>query len=106
VADLIDQLAAQCGAVMNTARTKPFAIAAARFADTLATIPDYPASDMSHEAFARVNAIAEQVIAQIEERLDAGAIDDTTGEHLADTIYEIRRGLEEAFRWRKHYLGA
>jgi hypothetical protein len=103
--DLLDLLAAHGRTVLSAERPKLIAASAERFAETLATIPDYPAAELSDEGFARVNAIAEQVISQIEHRLDVNRLDDRTREHLADSVYEIRRALEEAFRWRKHYLG-
>jgi glycyl-tRNA synthetase beta subunit len=104
--DLVEQLAAQGSAVLKSDKLKSLAVAAERFADALATIPDYPPAELSADGFARVSAIAEQVISQIEHRLAENEIDDQTRDHLADSIYEIRRALEEAFRWRKHYLGA
>jgi hypothetical protein len=105
VTDLLDLLTAHGRSVLTAGRAKLCAASAERFAEALETIPDYPAAELSDEDFARVNAIAEQVIAAIEHRLEAPQLDDDTRDYLADLVYEVRRALEDAFHWRKHYLG-
>lgn len=102
--DLLGLLAAHARTVLTTQRTRTFEAAVERFAQTLAVIPDYPAPEMSEDGFASVNALAEQVIAKIERRLETADLDDSGRERLAESVYDIRRGLEEAFRWRQHHL--
>ncbi|HZR25648.1 MAG TPA: hypothetical protein VFA59_18770 [Vicinamibacterales bacterium] len=102
--DIVDRLDIHGREVLTTERPSSFEAAVERFTQTLATIPDSPAAELSDEGFAHVNALAEQVISQIERRLEADDIGADVRERMAESIYDIRRALEEAFRWRKHYL--
>lgn len=102
--ELVNQLDDHGREVLMAERPKSFEAAVERFTSTLATIPDYPAAELSDEGFARVNALAEQVISQIERRLESDDMDVDVRERMAESVYDIRGALEEAFRWRKHYL--
>ena len=102
--ELEGRLADAAAAVAADTRPKSFEAAARRFTQALQTIPDYPAAEMSNEGFARVNALAEQVISEIEHRLERNIRDADRREALTQAIYDIRAALEEAFRWRRHYL--
>ena len=102
--DLLSLLTAHGRTVLTTQQTRTFEAAVERFAQTLAVIPDYPPAEMSDKAFADVNGLAAQVIVKIENRLDANDLDDRNRERLTESVYDIRRGLEEAFRWRRQYL--
>jgi hypothetical protein len=103
--ELINRLDEGARAVFTTGRAKSFEAAVDRFARDLSTIPDYPAAELSDGGFAHVNALSEQVVAQIERRLESDDMDATLRERMTESIYDIRRAIEEAFRWRKHFLG-
>jgi hypothetical protein len=102
--DLVERIADGAANAVLASRSKAFEAAVREFVFALQTVPDYPAADMSNEGFARVNGLAEQVISEIERRLDGTIGDRNMRERLTESIYDIRRGIEEAFRWRKHYL--
>jgi hypothetical protein len=104
--DLFRLLTAHGRTALTTERTRTFEAAVERFAQTLAVIPDYPAAEMSDEGFTSVIALAEQVIAKIEHRLDANDLNDSGRQRVTESVYDIRRGLEEAARWRRHYMQA
>lgn len=74
------------------------------FVDALARVPDYPAADFSPLEVEQLSSTAEHVIAAIERRIDADEDRDRVKQELAETIYEMRRRLEEISRWRRHYL--
>jgi hypothetical protein len=74
------------------------------FVDALARVPDYPAAEFSALEIAQLSSTAEHVIGAIERRIDADEERDSNKQELADTIYEVRRRLEEISRWRRHYL--
>ncbi|HZP49044.1 MAG TPA: hypothetical protein VFB07_10940 [Vicinamibacterales bacterium] len=101
--ELLHRLGQEAGDALAAQRPKAFAAAVDGFTFALQRLPDYPAAAMSNEAFARVNAFAEQVISEIEHRLD-GDIDAKYRETLSERVYDIRRALEDAFTWRRHYL--
>jgi hypothetical protein len=101
VTDLLSLLAAHGRTVLTTQRKNTFEAAAERFAQTLAVIPDYPAAKVSEESFASLNALTERVVARINRRLDRNDLDDRERQRLTRSVSEIRRGLEEAFRWRR-----
>jgi len=102
--ELMNRLDDRGREALTAARPKSFEAAVQHFTNTLATIPDYPAAELSNEGFAHVNALAEQVISHVEHRLESDDIDLDIRERMAESVYDIRRALEEAFRWRKHYL--
>lgn len=104
MSDLLDRLADDTAAAVTASSPKAFEAAVRRFTSELETIPDSPAADMSNEGFARVNGLAEQMISEIERRLEREIPEAARRQLLAQSVYAIRRALEEAFRWRRHYL--
>lgn len=102
--DLVKRLSDAAGTALTASRPKAFDAAVRQFTATLETVPDYPATDMSDEGFARMNAVAEQVISEIERRLEGHLGDDDRREWLTGQVYAIRQALEETFRWRRHFL--
>ncbi len=101
--DLAQRLAQAAADAVDATRPKPFDAAVDRFVAALQRLPDYPARDLSNEGFARVNGLAEQVISEIDHRIETG-VDETRQVALAQRIYDIRRALEDAFTWRRHFL--
>lgn len=101
---LIDRISDAAGAVAAANRARTFESALEEFVFSLQTVPDYPAAEISDEGFARLNALSERVIADIEHRLDGTALDEARRARFAESVYDIRRAIEDAFTWRKHYL--
>ena len=102
--DLVARLSDEAGNAIAASRPKSFDAALRQFTATLRAVPDYPAAGVSDEGFARMNAVAEQVISEIERRLEGHIGDDERREWLTGQVYAIREALEEAFRWRRHFL--
>ena len=101
--DLAQRLTDAAVEAVHTSKPRAFDAAVERFTAALQTIPDYPAAELSNEGFARINSFAEQVISEIEHRLE-GDMDARRRETLGTRVYDIRRALEDAFNWRRHYL--
>jgi hypothetical protein len=67
-------------------------------------VPDFPAAEFTTLEIEQLSATAEQVIEAIERRLENSRDRVATQQELAESVYEIRRELEEITRWRRHYL--
>jgi hypothetical protein len=80
--------------------------AAGEFVRLLETIPDCAPHELSNEAIAFLERVAEAVIAEIERRVKLGTNADAVRLNLATAVYRIRRALEEIDRWHRHYSGA
>lgn len=104
ISPVLQRLTDDAVTAVTASRAKTFDAAVRRFTDILQTVPDCPPGEMSDEGFARMNGLAEQVILEIERHLDEDDADPERRELLAESVDEIRRGLEEAFRWRRHCL--
>ena len=74
------------------------------FVSALAQVPDWPAADFTPVEIEQLSTTADDVIAMIEQRIEAGADRPAVQQDLAATIYDIRRNLEEISRWRRHFL--
>jgi hypothetical protein len=102
---VLDTAAKLTEAIRDAHRRRPFETAVHDFVRLLATIPDYPAKDFSGDTLRDLKTLAEDVIANIENRLSANADSSADQQQLASGVYEIRRLLEEINLWRRHYLG-
>jgi len=69
----------------------------------LRTIPDGPHDQASSDQIVALQSLAERVIERIEDRLSEAS--DRAGVQLglAESVYSIRRSLEEVEYWRRHY---
>ncbi len=74
------------------------------FVGALAHVPDFPAAEFTPIEIEQLSATAEQVIEAIERRLENSKDRVATQQELAESVYEIRREMEEITRWRRHYL--
>jgi hypothetical protein len=68
----------------------------------LGTIPDSPASDFTVSDRNRLREIADEVAEVIERRIDSDEDSDSVKQHLASTIYEVRRRMEAIEAWFAH----
>jgi uncharacterized protein YgfB (UPF0149 family) len=104
IQDVVDALVAHGQTVLTATRGKTLAGGVRQFIETLGLFPDNPAAELSAESFEMVTNLAEQIIAHIERRIETE--DDKSNQELAESVYDIRRNVEEIYRWRKHYLGS
>jgi hypothetical protein len=74
----------------------------AQVVTALGTIPDSPPVDFTVSDRNRLRAIADEVVEVIERRIDSDEDNDSVKQHLASTIYEIRRRMEVIESWFTH----
>jgi len=104
--DMVSQAIEAAHAIGHAHGGRRFAAAVGQFAETLASVPDYTPADVPSGTIPLLKALAEDVIVQIERRIDAGRDRAVVQRDLAESVYDVRRGLEEIDRWQRHYLGA
>jgi len=81
---------------------RTFRHAVTEFVRVLASVPDESAGAISAEGLRTLQVLGEDMIDCIEERVtDIGGTPDA--QELVSDVYEIRRLLEQANRWRQHY---
>ncbi len=68
----------------------------------LGTIPDSPPVDFTVSDRNRLREIVDLAVEAIEIRMDSDEDDDSKKQHLASTIYEIRRRMEVIETWFTH----
>ena len=102
--ELVERALAISDAVRRATHRHAFHRQIGAFVQLLATIPDYAPRDFSSEAIAVLRTLAEGVIAHIEERLSTIGDSHRIRVDLAETVYDIRRALEEIDTWRRHYV--
>jgi hypothetical protein len=102
--DLLKAAATAAQELMSTASSRSLRQLAREFVDALARVPGYPAAEFSPLEIEQLSSTAEHVIAAIERRIDDEDDQSSARQELAETIYDVRRNLEEISRWRRHYL--
>jgi hypothetical protein len=88
--------------ILTATHSHPFEKALEEFVQVLGSIPDHPASAFADDTITTLNDLAEQVIAQIEERVGRAEDSSPVQQQLVEGIYDIRRVLEDIYRWRQH----
>ena len=68
----------------------------------LGAIPDSQPVDFTVGDRNRLREIVDAVVVTVERRIDADTDNDSVKQHLASTIYEIRRRMEVIERWFTH----
>jgi len=89
---------------LSSASGRTFLKLMREFVGALAHVPDFPAAEFTPIEIEQLSATAEQVIEAIERRLENSKDRVATQQELAESVYEIRREMEEITRWRRHYL--
>jgi hypothetical protein len=89
---------------LSSASGRTFLKLMREFVGGLAHVPDFPAAEFTPLEIEQLSATAEQVIEAIERRLENSKDRVATQQELAESVYEIRREMEEITRWRRHYL--
>jgi hypothetical protein len=102
IQDFLDALVAHRQAVVTATRGKTFLREVEHFIARLHALPQHPASQLSTEQFESIGRLSEEMIAVIETRIARGGDDASVRQELAESVYAIRRKLEEIYRWR-HY---
>jgi hypothetical protein len=74
----------------------------AHLVTVLGTIPDSPPVDFTVDDRNRLREIADLAVEAIEIRIDSDEDSDSKKQHLASTIYEIRRRMEVIETWFTH----
>lgn len=88
--------------IVTAKHSHPFEKALEEFVQVLGSIPDHPASAFADDTIATLRDLAEQVIAQIEERVARAEDSSHVQQQLVEGVYDIRRVLEDIYRWRQH----
>ena len=74
----------------------------ARVVTALGTIPDTEPVDLTVADRDRLREIADETVEAIEHRIDTDQDAEAVKQHLASTIYEIRRRMEVIETWFSH----
>ena len=77
--------------------------AVAHFAQFLATVPDYRPREVTAADVETLRRLADEVIQQIERRLNEHGDRQSVERHLAGAVYSIRRETESIAVWHRHY---
>jgi hypothetical protein len=89
--------------IVAATRAREFERSVQDFVRVLHTVPDSAVIEWSDEASRWLRTMADEVVDQIDEHLDAGDGRAALERRLAAAIYEIRAAVEEADRWYRHY---
>ena len=68
----------------------------------LGELPDSPPHAFNAAGMVRLRELVEEVVEAIERRIDSGGDDQDTQQHLAGTVYEVRRRMEAVEVWIRH----
>lgn len=102
IAHAVDHVAHAASVVRDADHGTRFSRAVRGFIRALSEVPDEPAGSMTSEDVRTLQLLGQDVIDRIEERVpDLHKAADA--QELVSGVYEIRRLLEEASRWRQHY---
>ena len=98
----VDHVAQAASVVRDADHVKGFSHAVREVIRVLGEVPDEPAGSMTSDDMRALQLLGPDVIDRIEERVpDIHKAADA--QELVSAVYEIRRLLEEASRWRQHY---
>ena len=89
---------------LSSASGRTFLKLMREFVGALAHVSDFPAAEFTTLEIEQLSATADRVIEAIERRLESSKDRGATQQELAESVYEIRREMEEITRWRRHYL--
>ena len=89
--------------IRTTKHGHAFEKAVEGFVRVLATVPDCSPAVFSDDAVGLLLGVSEQVIAQIEQRIDTQQDSASVQQDIVEAVYEIRRVLEDIDLGRRHY---
>jgi hypothetical protein len=76
-----------------------------RIVSALGRIPDSTPIGFTRDDITRLRELVEQAVEAIEGRLDANVDNQDVQQHLAGTVYEIRKRMEVVSVWFRHQAG-
>ena len=88
--------------IRTTKHSHTFEKAVEGFVRVLAAVPDYSAAAFSDDAVGVLLSLSEQVI---EQRIDTQQDRESVQQDIVESVYDIRRALEDIDRWRRHSRG-
>jgi hypothetical protein len=103
VADLLERLVAHRDASSPGAAGGAFKEHVDRFTERLAMIRDCPPDDVTQAIFDQVSGLADQVIEALEQRLYDADDPQPFKRRLAQSVYAIRREIEDVYRWKQRF---
>ena len=74
----------------------------AHVVSALGEIPDTPPQGFTTETMVRLRQLADEAVDAVEGRIESGGDSEPEQQHLAGTIYEIRRRMETIELWFRH----
>ena len=99
---LVADVVAAAARVRDADHLKAFRHAVTEFVTVLASVPDERAGSVTAADERLLESLGQDVIDRIEERV-ADISRAADAQELVSDVYEIRRLLEVAVRWRQHY---
>jgi hypothetical protein len=75
----------------------------AQIVTALGTIQDLPPATVTADDMKRLRELVEETVEAIERRIDTGGDSESVQQHLAGTVYEVRRRMEAVEVWFKHF---
>jgi hypothetical protein len=103
--DTVAKAAAFAETVRTAAHSGAFKKAVDGFVQVLAAVPDYAPAMFSDQAVGALLELSEQVIEQIEQRINTQQDGASVQQDIVEAVYDIRRELENIDTWRRHYRG-
>src|SRR5471030_263074 len=99
---IVSALDTRVQALRRDPQDRSFVDELAHVVTALGMIPDSPPVDFTVSDRNRLREIADEVVEAIELRIDSNADNDSKKQHLASTVYEIRRRMEVIETWFTH----
>ena len=81
---------------------RAFTKALAHVVSALGDIPDNPPQGFTTDAMVRLRQLADEAVDAVERRIESSGDSEPEQQHLAGTIYEIRRRMETIELWFRH----
>jgi len=106
IQDFVNALVGHRQAVVTATRGRTFLTEVEHFIARLHALPQHPGSQLSVEQFELISSLADQMIEQIESRIDQGEDDASLRRELAESVYRIRNHVEAIYRWYHDSRGA
>ena len=80
-------------------RRRTFVDDLAHLVTALGAIPDFQPEEFSEADRQRLRDMADEIVEAIETRIDSGEDSEPVKQHLASTVYEVRRRMEVIEVW-------
>jgi hypothetical protein len=84
------------------AHRRAFTAKLAQIVTAIGTVQDSTPDEVSSDDIERLRQLVDETIDAIEQRLEARLDDQDVQQHLAGTVYELRRRMESVETWFRH----